>query len=138
MWDNNTRAPRVQGSNGRRFCQVLPAGVAERRATGTDGSLRYKALVCSSPYAGTTARTPQQRMIGLGPDHTPTTTSLLHACWQGVIVVASLRAGTSPIRGIIQQQTLSSLQAPNGFLLHPVPLPLPGAGGGHHKLPHQL
>ena len=33
---------------------------------------------------------------------------------------------------------LSSLGAPNGFLSHPVPLPLPGGGVDHHKLPRRL
>ena len=107
--DNNTRAPRVRGSNGRRFCQALPAGVAEGRATGTDRSLPHKALVRSGPHAGATVRTPQQCITGLGPDHMPTITSLLHACWQGVVIAAPLRAGISPIRGVIQWQMPSSL-----------------------------
>ena len=76
--DNNIRAPRVRGSDGRGFCQVLPARILEGHATGTDQSLHHEALIHSGPYTETTARTPQQRMIGLGPDHTPITMSLLH------------------------------------------------------------
>ena len=136
--DNNTRTPRVQGSRGKRFCQALPAGVAKGRATGTDQSLRHKAFVCSGPDTGAVTRTSRQRTIGLGPDCTPTTMSLLHARWQGVVATAPLGAGISPVGGVIQQQTPCSTRGQNGFFPHPVPLPLPGGGGDHHKLPHQL
>ena len=136
--NNNTRTPRVRGSGSRRFCQALPAGVAKGRAMGTDWSLRHKAFVCSGPEAGAVMRTSRQRTIGLGPDRTPATTSLLHACWQGVIATAPLGAGISPVGGVIQRQTPCSLRAPNGFFPHPVSLPLPGGDGDHHKLPHQF
>ena len=56
--DNNTGAPRVWGSNGRRFCLALPARIPERRVTSTGRSLRHKALINSGPYAGAVARTP--------------------------------------------------------------------------------
>ena len=99
--DNNTRAPRVWGSNSKGFCQALPARIPEGCAMGTDRSLCHKALVRSSPYIDTTTGTPQQRMIELGPDHTPTMISLLHTRWQGVVIAAPLGAGISPVGGVI-------------------------------------
>ena len=136
--DNDTRTPRVRGSGGRRFCQALPTGVAKGRATGTNRSLRHEAFIRSGPDAGAAMRTSRQRTIGLGPDRTPTTTSLLHARWQGVIAAALLGAGISPVGGVIQRQTPCSLRAPNGVFPYPVPLLLPGGGGDHHKLPRRL
>ena len=62
----------------------MPVGVAKGHAMGTDRSLHHKAFVRSGPNAGAVLRTPQQRVIGLGPDCTPPTTSLLHTHWQGV------------------------------------------------------
>ena len=56
--DKNTGAPRVRGSNGRRFCLALPARIPERRATSTGQTLRHEALVNSGPCAGAAARTP--------------------------------------------------------------------------------
>ena len=135
---NHTRTPRVWGSRGRRLCQALPARVAKGCATGTDQSLRHKAFVRSGPDADAVTRTSRQRTIGLGPDCKPATMSLLHTRWQVVIATAPLRAGISPVRGVIHRQTPCSLQAPNGFLSHPVPLPLLGGGINHHKLPRQL
>ena len=107
--DNNTRTLRVRGSRGRRFRQALPVRVAEECATGTDRSLCHKVFVCSAPDAGAAARTSQQCMIGLNPDCTPVMTSLLHTRWQGVVAMAPLGAGISPVRGIIQRQTSCSL-----------------------------
>ena len=116
----------------------MPAGVAKGCAPGTDCSLRHKAFVCSGPDAGAAMRTSGQRTIRLGPDCTPTTTSLLYICWQGLVAAAPLGTGISPVRGVIQRQTPCSLRAPNRFFPHPVPLPLPSGGGDHHKLPRQL
>ena len=107
--DNDTRAPRVQGSDGRRFCLALPAGIPERRATSTGQSLRHKALVNSGPYAGAAARTPRQRMIGLGPDHTPATTSLLRTHRQRLIIVTPLGAGVATVRSVLRRKTLGPL-----------------------------
>ena len=76
---------------------------------GTDRSLRHKAFVRSGPEAGAAPRIPQQRVIRLGPDCTPATTSLLHARWQGVVAAAPLGAGISPFGGVIQQQMPCSL-----------------------------
>ena len=135
---NHTKTPRVRGSGGRRLCQALPARVAKGRATGTDRSLRHKAFVRSGPDAGAATRTPRQRTIGLGPDRTPATTSLLHARWQVVVAAAPLGAGIIPVGGVVQRRTPCSLGAPNGLLPDPVPLPLPGGGVDHHKLPRRL
>ena len=135
---NHTRTPRVRGSGGRRLCQALPIRVAKGRATGTDRSLRHKAFVRSGPDTGAATRTPRQRTIGLGPDCTPATTSLLHARWQVVVTVAPLGAGIIPVGGIVQRQTPCSLGAPNRLLPDPVPLPLLGGGVNHHKLPCRL
>ena len=66
----------------------------------TGQSLRHKALVNSGPYAGATARTPQQRMIRLGPDHTPAMTSLLRACRQRPVVTTPLGAGVATVRSV--------------------------------------
>ena len=135
---NHTRTPRVRGSGGRKLCQALPVRVAKGRATGTDRSLRHKAFVCSGPDADAATRTSRQRTIGLGPDRTSATKSLLHACWQVVVATAPLGAGISPVGGVIQRQMPCSLRAPNGFFPHPVPLPLPGGGVDHHELPRRL
>ena len=134
---NHTRTPRVRGSGGRRLCQALPAQVAKGRATGTDRSLHYEAFVRSGPDADAATRTPRQRTIGLGPDCMPAMTSLLHACWQVVVAAAPLGAGIIPVGGVVQWQTPCSLEALNGLLPDPVPLPLPGGDGDHHKLPRQ-
>ena len=107
--DNNTGAPRVRGSDGRRFCLALPARIPERRATSTGQSLRHKALVNSGPYAGAAARTPQQRMIGLGPDHAPTTTSLLRARWQRLVIVTPLGAGIATVGSVFCRKMLGPL-----------------------------
>ena len=115
----------------------MPARVAKGRATGTDRSLRHEAFVRSGPDAGAAMRTPRQRTIGLGPDRTPATTSLLHARWQVVVAAAPLGAGIIPVGGVVQRRTPCSLGAPNGLLPDPVPLPLPGGGGDHHKLPRR-
>ena len=136
--DDNTRTPNVRGSGGRRFCPALPAGVAEGRATGTDRSLRHKAVVRSGPYAGATAGTPRQRTIGLGPDRTCVTTSLLHARRQRPVVTTPLGAGVAVIGIVFRRKTTGSLRAPNWQCAHPVPLPHPGVGGDHHEVAHSL
>ena len=136
--DNDTRTPSVRGSGGRRFCLALPAGIAEGCATGTDRSLRHKAVVSSGPHVGATAGTPQQRTIGLGPDCTHATTSLLHAHRQRPVVMTPLGAGVAVVRIVFCRKTTGSLQAPNWQCAHRVPLPLPGVGGDHHKVAHRL
>ena len=135
--DNNTGAPRVRGSNGRRFCLALPARIPERRATSTGQSLRHKALVNSGPCAGAAARTPQQRMIGLGPDHAPVTTSLLRARRQQLVITTSLGAGVATVGSVFHRKTLGPLQAPTWGSTHPIPPPLPGCVD-HHKVAHRL
>ena len=135
--DDDTRTPRVRGSDGRRICLALPARIPERRATSTGRSLRHKALINSGPYAGTAARTPRQRMIGLGPDHTPAMMSLLHTRRQQPVVRTPLGAGVATVRSVFRRKTPGPLQAPTWEDVHPVPLPLPG-GGDHHELTHQL
>ena len=135
--DNNTRAPRVWGSDGRRFCLALPATIPERRATSTGRSLRHEALVNSGPYAGAAARTPRQRMIGLGPDHTPATMSLLRARWQRPVVTTPLGAGVTTVGSVFCRKPPGPLRAPTWEDVQPVPLPLPG-GGDHHELTHRL
>ena len=104
----------------------------------TGRSLRHKALVNSGPYAGTTARTPQQHMIGLGPDHAPATTSLLRMRRQRPVITTPLGAGVATVGSVFRRKTLGPLRAPTWKDIHPVPLPLPGAGGDHHKLAHRL
>ena len=107
--DNNTGAPRVWGSNGRRFCLALPVRIPERRATSTGQSLRHKALVNSGPYAGAAARTPRQRMIGLGPDHAPATTSLLRTRRQRLIITTPLGAGVATVGSVLRRKMLGPL-----------------------------
>ena len=107
--DNNTGAPRVRGSDGRRFCLALPARIPERRATSTGQSLHHEALVNSGPYAGAAARTPRQRMIGLGPDHAPTTTSLLRAHRQRLVIATPLGAGVATVGSVLRRKTLGPL-----------------------------
>ena len=107
--DDDTRTPSIQGSSSRRFCPALPAGVAEGRATGTDRSLRHKAVVRSGPYTGATAGTPQQRTIGLGPDCTRATTSLLHARRQRPVVTTPLGADVAVVGIVFCRKTTGSL-----------------------------
>ena len=107
--DNNTGASRVRGSNSRRFCLALPARIPERRATSTGQSLRHKALVNSGPYAGAAARTPQQRMIRLGPDHVPVMTSLLHTCRQQLVIATPFGAGVATVKSVFRRKTLGPL-----------------------------
>ena len=135
--DNNTGAPRVRGSNGRRFCLALPARIPERRATSTGRSLRHEALVNSGPYADAAARTPRQRMIRLGPDHAPAMTSLLRACRQQLVIATPLGAGVATVRSVLRRKTLGPLRAPTWRSTHPVPPPLPGRVD-HHKVVHRL
>ena len=135
--DNNTGAPRVRGSDGRRFCLALPARIPERRATSTGQSLRHKALVNSGPCAGAAARTPQQRMIGLGPDHTPPTTSLLRMRRQQLVIATPFGAGVATVGSIFRRKTLGPLRAPTWGITHPIPPPLPGRVD-HYKVAHRL
>ena len=136
-WDNNTGAPRVRGSDGRRFCLALPARIPERRATSTGQSLRHKALVNSGPYAGAAARTPRQRMIELGPDHTPATMSLLRTRRQQLVIATPLGAGVATVGSVFHRKTLGPLQALTWRSTHSVPPPLPGCVD-HHEVAHRL
>ena len=135
--NNNTGAPRVWGSDGRRFCLALPARILERRATSTGRSLRHEALVNSGPYAGAAARTPRQCMIGLGPDHVSVMTSLLRARRQQLVIATPLRAGVATVGSVLRRKTLGPLRAPTWKSTHPVPPPLPGRVD-HHKVAHRL
>ena len=135
--DNNTGAPRVRGSDGRRFCLALPARIPERRATSTGQSLRHEALVNSGPYVGAAARTPQQRMIKLGPDHASATTSLLRTRRQQLVIAIPLGAGVATVGSVLRRKTLGPLCAPTWRSSHPVPPPLPGRVD-HHEVTHRL
>ena len=100
-----------------------------------------EAFINSGPCAGTTApqrEPPRQRMIGLGPDHTPATTSLLCTRRQQSVVMTPLRASVAVVRNVFHKKTPGSLRAPNWQSAHPIPLPLLCVGGNHHKLPHRL
>ena len=133
--DNNTRVPRVQGSDGRRFCLALPGRIPERCAMSTGRSLRHEALVNSGPCADAAARTPQQRMIELGPDHAPTITSLLRTRRQQLVITTPLGAGVATVGSVFRRKTLGPLRVPIWRSTHPVPPPLPGRVD-HHKVAH--
>ena len=100
-----------------------------------------QAKACVTKHSSTPALTqapqqelPQQRMIGLGPDHTPVMISLLRTRQQQPVVTTPLGAGVITVGSVFRRKTPGPLRAPTWKDVHPVPLPLPGAGGDHHKL----
>ena len=134
-----TRSPRFRTSDGRRVIAALPARVAERGTTGTGRSLRHEALLRPGPHARPTAIIPQQRVFGMRPNHTPATTSLLHARRQQVVLAAPLRGGIGLVGGVSYEEALYPFyRATNETPPNPRPLPPPGGCGNPYDLPRRL
>ena len=76
-------------------------------------------------------------MRGLGPDHTPVTTSLLRVRRQRLVITTPLGAGAATVRSVFRKKTLGPLQALTWRSTHPVPPPLPRRVN-HHKVTHRL
>ena len=75
-------------------------------------------------------------MIRMRPNHTPATTSLLHARRQQVVLAAPLWGGISLVSGVSYKETLYPFcRATNKTPPNPGPLLLPGGGSDHHNLP---